>query len=364
MEIIKLKTLAKQAFKEIKQFQVGDKKVIKTGRPYLDDIFPVVNGSVITISAGSGVGKSYELATVIENILDRKLNPHADRYVVLNISLEMKILSIVLRGLNKHMGKSKRQILLEEFTEEEKLLAKKYYDILQDDRQYISQVPTSPNKFLAGCRVFLEEHRDKESVIIAADHIALFGSDKGQGKQQVIEDLIEDVNILKMEFPNVIFILLSQTNSEMLKRLKEKDVMSQPQPLDLYYSSFTFQVSDYVVVIVNPYKMGINEYSKINTARYEHLSKYFTEPDNKGRVSLDTLGVLYYHLLKCREADSIYKDIFAEDLNIPDIEKLRDKKQPSSIPTFEIKTAMPIFEMEHTNTTLNKIAGEGFDPFT
>lgn len=358
MEIVKLKDLAKDAFKEIYQYQQGNKRVVKTGRPYLDDVFPVVNGSVITVSAGSGVGKSYELATIIENILNVEINPDAAKYVVLNISLEMKILSIVLRGLNKHVTKAKKRILLEEFTEEEKVLAKKYYDVLQDDRQYISQVPTSPSKFLEGCRTFLDEHKDKESVIIAADHIALFGSDKGQGKQQVIEDLIEKINNLKMEYPNVIFILLSQTNSEMMKRLKEKDVMSQPQPLDLYYSAFTFQVSDYVVVIVNPYKLGINEYSKLNAARYEHLTKYFTEPDNKGRVSLDTLGVLYYHLLKCREADSIYKDIFAEDLNIPDIEKLRQVTIPTAVasaPVFNMTTVM------HNTSAMQSAQGKGFD---
>jgi replicative DNA helicase len=365
MEILKLKKVAKKAFEEIKQYQKGEKKVIKTGRPYIDDAFPLVNGSVITIAASSGIGKSYELATILDNIMNVNLNPDAGNYISLNISLEMKVLSHVLRGLNKAVGKSKKKILLEEFTEEEKALSNAYYKQMMDDRFFISQVPTTPQKYVAACREFLTEHSDKDSVFISADHIALFGSDNGKNKNQTIEDLIEKTNELKMEFPNAVFIFLSQMNSEINSRLQEKNVQSQPRDTDLYYSQFTFQVSDYVVVIVNPYKKGINEYTKINKQRYSHLEKYFTESDNKGRVSLKTLGVLFYHLLKCREADSLYIDIFAEDLNIPNIEQYQDTDDETSdeaVPVFRKKEELP--PPDFMNRTLNSpdMQGFGFEP--
>jgi uncharacterized protein YfeS len=258
------------------------------------------------------------------------------------------------------VGKSKRKILLEGFSEDEKNLANAYYKQLMDKRYYISQVPTTPNKFYNAVHDFLSEHTDKETVFISADHIALFGSDGGKGKNQTIEELIERTNDLKMEFPNVVFIYLSQMNSDSNSRVQEKNMQSQPRDTDLYYSQFTFQVSDYVVVITNPYKQGINEYSKVNKQRYKHLEKYFVSPDSKGRASLKTLGVLYYHLLKCREAESLYIDIFAEDLNIPNIEQFEEVDTPEDdvegIPVFG-----KIEEKPASNSTLNKIAWENHE---
>lgn len=340
MEIVKYGDVAKEALIEIKRFQIGELGVVTTGRPWLDNLFPVVNGSVITIGAGSGIGKSFELARILNNILDKDLNPKSENYVTLNISLEMKVRSLLLRALNKKLGKAKKDILLEEFTDEERLLANEYFISVNDDRQFISQVPTTPNKFYQGCFDFLTQHQDKESVIIAVDHIALIGADKGEGRNQVIESFIERVNDLKMQFHNVIFILLSQTNADIIKRAKDRDNMSQPQDSDLYYSNYTFQISDYVVLIFSPLKVGINEYASLNPNRYPHLSKYFLEPDKKGRVALEVFGVLYYHLLKIREGDSGFIDIYAEDLNIPDLEEKRKQRHIEKKPT---PTAAPIF---------------------
>lgn len=363
MEILNYKDVVFEAAKEIKTYQDGFKGVIKTGRPWLDDIFPVVNGSVITIGAGSGIGKSYELARILNTILDKDVNPRSENFVTLNVSLEMRVRSLLLRALNKKLGKSKKDILLEQFTEEETALANEYFISVNDNRQYISQVPTTPSKFYAGCKTFLSQHRDKDSVIISVDHIALIGADKGEGRNQVIEAFIERVNDLKMEFENVIFILLSQTNADIIKRAKDRDNMAQPQDSDLYYSNFCFQVSDYVVVIFSPLKVGINEYASLNPDRYSHLKKYFLEPDKKGRVALEVFGVLYYHLLKIREGDSGFIDIYAEDLNIPDLEnKRKDRKiNKPEAPSF----APPVFDSTQV-ASFNSVAmasaqGVGFE---
>ena len=343
MQIEKFKDLTVKAFKEIKQYQTGEKGIVRTGLPYFDDLFPVVNGSVIVFSAGSGIGKSYKLAQMVDNILNTELNPTANNFAVLNISLEMRVMSLVLRGMSKQIkSKSKKEILIQEFTEEEKEQANKYFLSLQDDRVSISQVPTSPKRFYDGCKQFLEDNKDKDSVIITVDHLALISGDKGEPRNTIIENFIERINDLKMEYENVIFILLSQTNSEMQKRAQDKNIMSQPTASDLYYSQFTFQVADYVAIMINPTKYGIQEYSKVNPERYPNLEKYFLEPDKNGRVSLECYGVNYVHLLKCREAEGLYLDIYAEELNIPDAEKIREqkKKQAISTPSF----SAPIFD--------------------
>lgn len=341
MKIQPLKDLVKEALIDVKKYQTGEKIILKCGRPYIDDVgIGLVNGSVCLVAAGSGVGKSYELARIQKNILNKEINPNADNIVSLNVSLEMRILSLVLRDLEGKLSKEKRNILLQEFNEEEKTLVKEYYDLVQDDRQFVCQSPTSVTDFKEGCTTFLEEHKDKESCIISVDHIVLIQSDKGQNKNQVVEALVESINVLKMTYPNVIFILLSQTNSENQKRIKDKDRMAQPKDLDIYYSQFSFQVADYVVVITNPWKLGISSYSKLNPSRYPDLEEFFIDEDNKGRVSLDTEGVLYYHLLKCREGGPHYVDIFAERLKLPD-----NYKKEESKPLHETqKVNMPVFD--------------------
>jgi len=345
MQIQKFKDLTIGAFAEIKKYQTGKKSIIKTGTPYFDDVFPVVNGSVIVFAAGSGVGKSFTLAKMVENMLNVELNPLAKNFAVLNVSLEMRTLSLILRGVSKNIkSKTKKEILLQEFTEEEKVQAKAYFETLQDDRISISQVPTTPKKFYEGSKEFLEANKDKDSVIITVDHLALVSGDSGEPRNTVIETFIERVNDLKMEYENAIFILLSQTNSEMIKRAKDKDIMSQPQPLDLYYSQFTFQIADFVAVMVNPTKLGIQEYTKVDPDRYPNLKKFFLEEDTKGRVSLETFGVNYVHLLKCREADGLYLDIYAEELNIPNVEELRNKKRTDNCVKSTIDDT-PIFSM-------------------
>lgn len=350
MQIQKFKDLTNQAFKEIKDYQTGKKAIIKSGLPYFDNIFPIVNGSVIVFSAGSGVGKSWTLAKIVQNMLNKELNPLSDNFAVLNVSLEMRVISLILRGMSTHIKKDKKDILLQEFTEEEKQMANEYYLAIQDERVNISQVPTTPNKFFEGCKEFLEANKDKDSVIVTVDHLALVSADSGEPRNSVIEKFIERVNDLKMMYENVIFILLSQTNSEMIRRAKDKDIMSQPQPQDLYYSQFTFQVADYVAVMISPTKMGITEYTKIRPERYPNLEKFFLEEDNKGRVSLETFGVNYVHLLKCREAQGLYLDIYAEEVNIPDVENIRKerKKEKSTTPQF----TTPIFGATERKLTL------------
>lgn len=347
MQIRKYNELALEALQEIRDYQEGKKLIIKTGRPYLDDIFPVVCGSVVSLCAPSGVGKSFEMMRIINNIMDTSMNPEAKDFVFLTVHLEMKIFNLVLRDLGKKIGKRKLDIIKEGFTEEEQLLAREYAQKLRDDdRHYISQTPTNPTQFYESCKAFLEQHKDKKLVGIGFDHVALLNVEKGGSRNSTIENFIEYVNNLKLEYPNVVFFLVSQTNGDMLKRARDKDRQSQPLQTDLYYSGFTFQISDYVVVLVSPFKMGITEYSKLPVEKYPNLEEYFMEEDTRGRASLQVYGVIYYHLLKCREAeDGDYLDVYAEDLNIDGVKDRRKKimeERTNTAPTIG-NFQMPVF---------------------
>lgn len=347
MKIVKYKDAIEDALQEIDDFQTGVKKIIKTGRAYLDDIFPIVNGTVATISAPSSVGKTYELLKIANNVLDKQLNPSSDNYVLLMITLEMKIFNIVLRSLNKRLSKRKIDIISEKFTDEERALVEEWKKYNSDDRQFLSQERVTPESFRRECTKFIESHSDKETVFICYDHLALTSSDNGNSnKNNTIEAIMEVVNDLKMKYPNVVFFLVSQTNSDIQKRAEERSHRSQPIQSDLYYSGFTFQISDYVVVLVNPLKLGIQSYSRVVMDRYPNLINYFIDEDDKGKASLETFGVVYYHLLKCRESeDGMFLDIYAEDLRIEGLEEERKRKREDKVSNL---VAPPVFNSPPT----------------
>lgn len=349
MKIIPQKDAAQKAFDEIKDLREGKIRTVKTGLDYLDNIYPVLNGSVITIAAGSGVGKSYELELFMDNVMDLEKNPESVNYAFLHVNLEMKMRSIMLREVSKKLKMSKRKIIEgAEFSEEQIKKLKAYRKkVIKDERIFISDGGINPESYAKGCREFLDAHKDKSTVFIALDHLALVkGGKGGMGKQAIIEAICEETNDIKMEYENVIFVFLSQLNGDMIKRMRDKDITAKPTQTDLYYSGFIFQVSDYVMVKVAPYPMGVTEYLKVNPNRYSYLSKFFTgNPDSKGRRSLRTAGVIYRFLLKCREAeDGFYDDIYAEDMNIPDIASKID-------PVQDIDNSEPSFPAEVNHNT-------------
>lgn len=324
--------------KEIEKFRRGDKKPIITGEPYLDNEFPVINGSVILIGAPTGVGKSFTLAKIQRNVMDRKLNPDAGKYVFMNYSLEMKLLSLLLRSASSKLKVTKKDILFNPDLTPEKLFElKEYFERAKsDERQYICDEPITVRDFVYETTTFLEEHADKETVFIAFDHLALVITEGNMNA--TIEKLISEMNILKLKFPNVVFILLSQVNDKLSERAKDNDIKSQPVEQDIYYSKSSAQIADYIIIIVNPKRLGINEYSKIYKDRYPHLANLFISEDNKGRASLQTIGVNYYHMVKCREAESgDYVDIYAEEFNFKGRDELREKAKTKAVSRSKIE---------------------------
>ena len=313
MQIISLPELIKQEKIELGHLQnVG--KPIYTQRDYLE--YPLggfIPGDVLTIAAGAGVGKSYELNILKNRIMNRDINPESEDFVFLDISLEMRVLTLMVRQLSQEMSISKKEIFFNRFTQDQQERAKVIVDNWADKRFYVCQSETTAESFYAATKQFCEEHKDKKAVFISCDHLALLSGGSGK-KTSIIEDFLGRVNDLKLQYKNTYFILISQLNSDYFNRAGEKDRNAEPKPNDLFYSSSIFHLSSYVVVKTNPSKLGIAEYSKVKPDRYPHLDKYFTQPDNKGKVSFYTDDLLFYHLLKNREADPGYVDIFVEEI--------------------------------------------------
>ena len=345
MPIIPISQLANQAFTELKKIQTGEKLLVKTGDPLIDDhIGGLLPGDAVVVSGLSGHGKSEWLFRKRESVLDVNVNPNSENYVWLNYNLEVKIFNVVLRGLHRKLKKKKQDILFKEFTEEEKILANEYYLMLQDDRQYIEQEQTTSDEFYNKTKAFLEDHKDKEAVHVSFDHAAL-NADKDT--QSGIESLIKAVNRLKLEYHNVYFWIVSQLNRTILGRIAEKNNSSAPNAGDLYASSTMDFISSYNIVVFNAHKVGIDQFMKVSPDRYDYLSEHFGDEDSKGRVSFDTVGKLFFKILKTRESDVIWKDLYIIDMDLTEEEKEKlrhtDKEETSS-------AAIPVF---NTETTVN-----------
>lgn len=317
MPIHQVKTRINQVVRDLSKYQTGQIKTVKTGRIHLDDTLTgLLPGDIVVLAGASGAGKTFELQTIRENTMSVEINPDAANYAFLDYSFEMKLFNLVLRGLNKHIDKSKKDILLQEFSEAERDLAKRYMDTLRDDRFYMDEIPCTPQQFLKQTREFLEEHRDKERVFVAIDHMALF-KNNSEGKKGTIDEVGETINILKRDFDNVIFILLSQLNRGILGRIKDNDINAMPNRSDVYQSDTLFHLADYLIVVHNPYRMGITEYLKVNPSIYSYLAEHMTEPKGASKkVSFHTLGKIFYHVLKVREGEVVFDDIFIEDIDL------------------------------------------------
>lgn len=321
MEIRNLYPLAKQALHELRRIQEGKTNLVKTDRPHIDNTLGgLLPGDIVLLAGASGHGKSTELKRIEDNILNIEINPEASQYVFLNLSLEMKVFNLILRSLdNIIINKNKKEILTEQFTEEEIAIVRKYLESLKDDRRFISQKPTTSSDFYDGAREFLITHQDKKAVFIAVDHIVLM---KGSDKKKAVDDTVEAINQLKLEFGNVYFIVLSQMNRGLLDRVDEKNRRSQPSTQDIYMSEFMLQASSYVVVVHNPFKLGINEYSSVNPHTYAYLSNFFGDENKRtGKVSFKTYGAIFFHVLKIREGGVAYDDLFIEEVTNFDREK-------------------------------------------
>jgi len=321
-----VKEVAHEAFLTLKKYQSGELKPVKTGREWMDNIFGgLLPQDIVTIAGASGGGKSFELQRVKNYVMKKENNPNADKYIWLDNSLEMRLLSNIIRDLNQNLEKSKRKILTIPFSPAEKQLVNNYAKQIMDGRFFIDEEATTADVFETRTREFLKEHTDKLAVFVTIDHIAL-AKNGSSDKKGAVDGIVEAINRLKKEFPNAIWIVLSQLNRTILNRIKDNDIMAMPNRGDVFQSDTMYHISDYLYVTHNPYRLGINEFSRVNAKQYDYLEEHFTEPDKKGKVSFKTLAKMFFIVLKSRESEIIFDDIFIEDIDLPNLDKYVSKQ--------------------------------------
>lgn len=336
-----------QEMVKLKKYQSGGITLLKTNRPHIDDTLGgLLPGDIVTLAGASGAGKTYELQTLRENIMSVDINPDANDYVFADFSFEMKLFNLILRGMSKALGKKKKDVLLKEFTEEEKPLAQRYFETLSDDRFYMDENPCTADDFYTTAREFLLQHTDKKAVVIAIDHMGLFLSNGD--KKLSIDQVVSMINLLKREFGNVYFIILSQLNRNILTRIKDNDILAMPNRADLYQSDTMFHISDYLIVVNNPNRLGIGKYLKVSPEKYDMLDHFFAERTGTSeKVAFETYGNIFYHVLKVREGDIVFQDIYIEEIISEELSTYgKEKVDVVSVEDHKMDTAFDVLKLD------------------
>lgn len=326
--------LATEAFTYLNKLQQGDKQLLRTGDEAIDcHITGLLPSDCVLYAANSGVGKTKMLYDTLDQILDEKVNPDAKNIKTLEFQLEMKFLNRILRDTNKLTSKKKSEILTNEFTEEEKEVVKKYYESLQDDRRYICEESVTVKEFYEMTKTFCELNKDSSALVICIDHCLLLKKD--DAFQDPLEALTSYINQLRKEFKNVYFLLLSQMNRGSLVNIKDRDNSMIPTTAMIYGSSHFEFLCSYIVVLVDPFRLGVNSYLKVNPDRYEWLKDDMQDEDKNGKVSFNTLSNMFKFVLKTRESDHPYKNLFIKKMELT-AEQFEKMKQ-----SVEVKTELP-----------------------
>lgn len=336
MAIIPLGNALTHTFEVIAQYQKGQIKQIQTKRPWFDSQGGLVPQSIITIFGSSFSGKSWELEELKKDIMSVENNPDAKDYVWCSNSFEMTNMATTIRDLKTKLGISKKELLNNPFSPEQKAKVREYSIDKKDGRYFVNYVPVNAKGFLKETRTFLEAHRDKKAVFIDIDHLALVIAEAGN-KKLAVDDVVEGINALKNEFHNFYCVFISQANREVLLRIKDKDNGARLRRSDLYGSDTIYHASDYVIGLQNAAKVGIEEYLKVFPEYYSHLAHRFTKADTKGKVSFHTRGCIFVEILKSRDEDGDdFIDLFT--IEFGGFEKPKEREPKMEVPRFEDPT--------------------------
>jgi replicative DNA helicase len=295
-----------ESFQEIKSYQNREKLLLNSGYDFLDGLTP---GSIVTLAGASFTGKTILMEEIKDNIMSIEYNSKADNFVWLSNSLEMTNLMTTLRGLSKELGKSKKDIMLNTFTPEERALISSYTKRKADDRFFLNEDPMTGEEFLSSIEEFCKTHSDKSLIGIDFDHVALA---KGSDKKKVMDLIFEHQNHLKKAYPNTLFLNVSQFNRDSLSRVADKSEDMKSRRNDLYQSDALFQVSDVVACLSTPYKLGVEQYRLVSPHYYDYLADHYGDFNKAGsKVSFLTYGRIFIEVLKNRFADGFAsKDLF------------------------------------------------------
>lgn len=347
--IVKAKDSAKASRAEIKQFQSGAYKPLKTRFAHFNTICHggLTKQRIVTIGALSSFGKSHILRQIEEDIFNEELNPGSKENVILiKCDFEMTKTEYYLAKVHERTGRDYEDLLYSIPDEEVKKAFNDVYNEISADYIYETFDTYSPDNFSKEITPFLEQFINKGQVVLTIDNLNLVeGEDEGKTMTKMMNHLIA----LKRKFKNLTIIQLAQLNREL--KLRQEDPRKHfPMTTDFYHSSKIEHASDIQIVIHNPYLLGCTDYGAVKPERYAHLGKYLIADTRKKYSVFRTKGLMFFHYVKVRMKNSL-KDF--QDVHIEEIFKVEEND-------FEIKpnTAFDSIAEPEFNADPNPFADE------
>jgi replicative DNA helicase len=317
MPIVSAKQKTDEAVKSIAKFQTGQIKPISTGFEWLDKhlLGGFLPSTIMTIGGLSNHGKTYLMQKLENYVLDT-----SEDVVLLRCNWESAVYKLLLRKITQKTNMKMSEVL---FNLPEGKNLEDIREICKQERRdglFYSEEPVTACQFGEEVATFLQENVDKK-VMITIDHVGLV---KGREKSE-IDALFEEMNKLKKMHPYVFFVPLMQLKRDLLDRVGNHP-SEAPRQLDFYGSDQLFQLSDLVMAVYNPYKVGsVGKYMVFSKYGYEYVDMEFIVEGGGKYNHFKPEGNYFYHMLKSRDIEDMegFEDVW--------VEKLFDVKEPEDV---------------------------------
>lgn len=281
---------------DLKRYQTGDILPVKTCYGYINKLLlgGIRPQQCIAICGRSGTGKSYAAQKILESILDTRLNPQADDYMLLRCEFEMNPMDLLLRRISRELDRPMADIIgrVQTASDEAKIRAIVEKEI-KHNIVYIP-APCSVEELREALdKEFLPNLTTKKMVFVSIDHIGLTKVLNGDPKG-TLESTVAMINDLKLKYKNVVFIVLSQLNRDVEKRTDPKN--HAPVMSDIYNSDTLSHLCSLIIILHNPYSLNIDKYMAFGKGKYKWLDAFKSDGGN----SFKTEGLIFHHVIKNR----------------------------------------------------------------
>lgn len=243
-----------------------------------------------TIGGMSGSGKTAILNQLETELVE--LNPD-EKFDILSFNFEMLARNLVGRKISKATGISVQDL---HSGKEGISLSDADYNKVVATREKLKGMPIyyvdtagTVNEILQTIKAFSKRNPDR-GILMTLDHTLLVNGTANEVERIVLVNLVKElkraIKYFKSVGRNFACVILTQLN----RQIEESDRMAEPssenfpKKKDIFGGDALYQMSDVVMVTMNPFQQGLEVY---------------------GPNKWPTKGFLYWHFIKVREGEPV-----------------------------------------------------------
>jgi archaellum biogenesis ATPase FlaH len=309
----------------IKRFQSGEITPIDTGNEWINRhaLGGLLPGTILTIGGMSNHGKTHLMSNIESHILSTQKDVK-----LIRCNWESNVYKLIVRRMKAETGMKMSEILFNEFTGEEARIFEKIISEERSEQVMYMEEPEKADVFLNELGELLQQPEARDSkVLVSIDHVGLT-----PGREKAAQDaLFESMNALKKSHPFLCFLPLIQMRRDGILQRIDNPNTHYPQQVDFYGTDQLFQLSDLVLAVFQPARLGIQDrYMLFKQDDYEYLRKkdlsFFTDYGTNSSAFVPE-GNIFYHAVKSRDIDDL------SDFQGVWVEQLYEKKDSAPTPS-------------------------------